>query len=173
MAQRQSGYVRRPRDDYSTPQWVVDELFQRETFPLPIWEPCPGEGRMVKGIAAHVGLDYVFWSYDDFFQDHSDVHSIITNPPFKDGQSFVQHALNRTKNLRGKVAMLLPNGFDCAKGKKRRALFSDEAPFKVKYVLTQRIRWENLEQKKNGPSNNHAWYVWDWAYGEEPRIWWI
>jgi hypothetical protein len=56
--------------------------------------------------------------------------------------------------------MLLPGNYDCAKG--RRDLF--DAPFKVKYVLTTRIRWANLPQAKASPSSNHSWLIWDWSY---------
>ena len=65
--------------------------------------------------------------------------------------------------------MLLPHAWDTAKG--RVDLWS--YPFLTKVVLTQRIRWENLEQKAAGPSMNHAWYVWDWQnwYGFPRTIW--
>ena len=68
------------------------------------------------------------------------------------------------------VAMLLPMTFDAAKT--RRDLF-EEKPFKAKYTITRRIRWENLEQKKNGPSTNHAWYVWDWQWKQKPIMGWL
>jgi hypothetical protein len=64
----------------------------------------------------------------------------------------------------GKVAMLLPTDFDAANCRKH--LFGGR-PFKVKLVLRRRIRWANLEQKHNGPSGNHAWFVFDWSQAED------
>jgi len=68
------------------------------------------------------------------------------------------------------VAMLLPMQWDAAKT--RRDLF-EKPPFKAKYTLTKRIRWENPEQKKAGPSQNHAWFVWDWNYTGKPFMGWL
>ena len=67
--------------------------------------------------------------------------------------------------------MLLPMNFDAAKG--RRDLFAENPAFKAKYVLTKRIRWENLEQKAAGPSSNHAWYVWDRSHSGPPTMGWL
>ena len=75
--------------------------------------------------------------------------------------------LKLTEPIKGKVAMQLPQAFDAAKS--RKDLF-EGPPFKKKYTIRQRIRWENLEQKTNGPSNNHAWYVFDWKYNGSPMI---
>jgi hypothetical protein len=74
-----------------------------------------------------------------------------------------------TKPLGGKVAMLLKVDFDSAGG--RRRLFADHPAFAVKYVLTRRIRWANLEQSAAGPTENHAFYIWDWRKrGGAPSI---
>ena len=97
--------------------------------------------------------------------------AIVTNPPYSNGlaEKFVRHALKLTDPVNGKVAMLLPLAWDSAKT--RRDLFAEHPAFKAKYTLTRRIRWENLKQKKNGPSQNHAWYVWDWGQGLTDRDW--
>ena len=99
--------------------------------------------------------------------------SIITNPPYSNGlaEKFVRHALALTEPVKGKVAMLLPLAWDSAKG--RRDLFKEHPAFKAKYILTRRIRWVNLDQKKNGPSQNHAWYVWDWTHSGPPTLGWL
>ena len=144
MSQRNSEYARVVGDTYVTPQWVYKALHRVERFDGEIWDCAPKCGR------------------PDFFSiNYSDYPNIITNPPFKYAEEFCWHALMLTKHLGGKVAMLLPMAFDAAKS--RIELFA-ERPSKIKYVLTKRIRWENLEQKAAGPSMNHAWYVWDWNY---------
>ena len=144
MSQRNSEYARIEGDRYYTPKWVYNALLDVEYFPPPIWDCAP-----------------IDCPHYDFLTDHFRVPSIITNPPFKLADQFCRHALELTKPVLGKVAMLLPMAFDAAKG--RVDLFS-KRPSKIKYVLTKRIRWENLEQKTAGPSMNHAWYVWDWNY---------
>jgi hypothetical protein len=67
--------------------------------------------------------------------------------------------------------MLLSNQFDTAGG--RTDLFAACRSFKAKYVLTRRIRWANLVQAKAGPSQNHAWYIWDRDYVGCPQLAWL
>lgn len=172
MAQRGSGYARIAGDHYATPAWVVDKLLMVEDFPESVWEVAPGDGHMVRALEAR-GVQVV-WHDCDFF-DYDPLpgfcRSVVTNPPFSSSQLFVTRALNLTKAQHGKVAMLLPVNWDCAKG--RVDLFL-RYPLKAKYILTQRIRWENLEQKKAGPSTNHAWFVWDWTRDQpHPYLRWL
>ena len=74
-----------------------------------------------------------------------------------------------TKPAAGKVAMLLPALYDCAKG--RVDLF-ENPPFKRKLVMVERIRWANLEHTAS-PSSNHSWYVWDWSHVGTPTMGWL
>ena len=148
MAERNSTYARLAGDSYWTPQWVYDALFEVEKFDRP-WDCAPRDA------------DF------DFLDRAWSVREIATNPPYSLAQEFIWHSLNVTKASSGKTAMLLPMAFDAAKG--RRNLF-EQYPFKAKYVITRRIRWENLPQKKAGPSQNHAWFVSDWAYRGKPTL---
>ena len=150
MAQRNSGYERVTGDTYVTPQWVWDALYSVEDFDDP-WDCAP-----VNATADFMELYDADLCFD-----------IVTNPPFNLSEKFVRHALKLTEPHGKKVAMLLPMAWDAAKT--RRDLF-ENPPFKAKYTLTTRIRWENLEQKKAGPSNNHAWFVWDWSYEGRPFL---
>lgn len=110
----------------------------------------------------------VVWHSGDFFSANPPklFKSICTNPPFSQATKFLIRSIEMVRPELGKIAMLLPVTFDTAKG--RVPLF-DSYPFKAKYTLTQRIRWANLEQKKNGPSTNHAWYVWDWGGDQKSK----
>jgi hypothetical protein len=94
--------------------------------------------------------------------------SVITNAPFARADEFIRHALRATKRAEGRVAMLLPTHFDTAQS--RRTLFAECRMFAKKWILTRRIRWSNLPQKKNIPSTNHAWFVWDWKYEGPPVL---
>lgn len=151
MSHRNSGYARMAGDTYVTPRWVYQELLSVESFEG-AWDPAP------------VNADF------DFLESQGPAPDIATNPPFSIAEQFIRHALSLTESTGGKVAMLLPMAYDCAKG--RRDLF-EKPPFKAKYTLTKRIRWTNLEQKAAGPSMNHAWFVWDWSYEGRSFMGWL
>jgi hypothetical protein len=148
MSQRNSEYARMAGDTYVTPVWVYAALNDVESLYCPN-DPAPPNAAF------------------DFLECDGWLGDIVTNPPFSLSEEFVRHALKLTEPRGKKVAMLLPMQWDAAKT--RRYLF-ERPPFKAKYTLTKRIRWENLEQKKNGPSSNHAWFVWDWAYEGKPFL---
>lgn len=149
MAERGSGYARIERDAYWTPTWVFDALYAVECFTCP-FDAAPRDA-----------------TFDFLTQEWIDPpREIVTNPPYSLAEAFVRRALA----LADKTAMLLPIAFDAAKG--RRDLF-ESAPFKAKYTLVKRIRWENIEQKKAGPSQNHAWFVWERGYQGKPFMGWL
>lgn len=151
MSQRNSEYARIPGDLYVTPKWVWEALYEVEPWARQAWDCAP--------------INATF----DFLEGVEPRTAIATNPPFKLAEEFCWRAINRTRPFRGKVAMLLPHAFDAAKT--RVGLFNH--PFKIKYTITKRIRWDNLEQKKAGPSLNHAWYVWDYDYSGPPLMGWL
>lgn len=150
-AQRCSEYDRIHGDTYVTPLWVYRALYDVEPWAVTAWDCAPENAEF------------------DFLQNKGTTAwgHIATNPPFSLADKFVRTALAITKEAKAKVAMLLPMTWDCAKS--RLDLF-ENPPFKAKYTITKRIRWENLEQKKNGPSTNHAWFVWDWTYEGKPFL---
>ena len=153
MAQRNSEYERIDGDLYVTPSWVFDALLSVEAFPSGRFDAAP--------------VNPTFNFLSEVAEPKS---AIVTNPPFSLAERFVRRSLELTELKRGKVAMLLPLAWDAAKT--RRDLF-ERAPFKTKYTITKRIRWENLEQKKAGPSMNHAWFVWDWNHSGPPTMGWL
>jgi hypothetical protein len=148
MSQRHSEYARMPGDTYVTPQWVYDALYSVEPWAKDAWDCAP------------INSDFDFLDITFLPRD------IATNPPFSLANEFCRHGLQC-----GRMAMLLPLNFDAAKG--RRDLFADNKSFKAQHVLTKRIRWENLVQKKAGPSQNHCWYVWDHGHTGPPIKGWL
>jgi hypothetical protein len=176
MTEAASGYERRDLEKYFTPAWVTDALIEVVELPTPIYDPAAGAGDIINAIHAweHLGRAYASdiapdaaWidTADFLLNAHEFCRTIITNPPFGQGGrlavKFIDRALALTKPRDGKVAMLLRVDFDSAGG--RRKLFSDHPAFAAKYVLTKRIRWSNLPQSAAGPTQNHAWFVWDWT----------
>lgn len=181
MSQKASGFERQAADQYMTPEWAVRSLLSVEPIWGEVWEPACGEGAIFRVIAEHgdhtevLGTDILPTDggppIDFLTLDHTALFNprqhltIITNPPYgKQGRlalAFVNRAMELTKPVRGKVIMLLPVDWDSAKG--RAHLFADFPGHIRKIVLTERIRWTNLPQSKSGPSQNHAWFIWDWS----------
>jgi hypothetical protein len=164
MSRNTTDYRLLPRDKYYTPAWVSKELFNHVKFET-IFDPACGGNHIVEAaesvsIVAH-GSDLD--DGHDFLEDATVRRNIVTNPPYGTGGKlalrFIEHALNVTKRASGIVAMLLPIDFDSAST--RRHVFQNCRVFSRKLILTKRIRWANLPQKKNGPQKNHAWFVWD------------
>lgn len=192
MSQRHSGYTKIDRGLYETPPWVtkagIPHLPARNE-PLVIWEPCAASGKMARELEAVYGAENVFRSdilgngeafQHDFLSTLfpcpvPTANAIITNPPYDFAQECVERALELMKPVDGLVAMLLSAKFDFAGDDSRRqTLFRDCRAFAKKLTLTKRIVWFDPEPGKSGsPSENHAWYFWDWMNDESPTMaWW-
>lgn len=172
MSQRGSGYERKERDCYETPEWVTAALVPHLPQRLEvIWEPAAGSGKMVRALrAASLLVDESDISHEpptDFLQCRSSDHdAIITNPPYALATRFIERALALMAPTSGLVAMLLRTDFDHAQG--RQELFSKCEVFAKKVVLTKRIKW--FEDSKGQPSFNHAWFIWDWSHKGPPTL---
>ncbi len=178
MSQRASGYVRRERDLYETPEWVsmavVPSLSPRIRK---VWEPACGSGQMASALRqarytvhatdiAGRGTDAPLMG--DFLAAYSapdGVEAVVTNPPYVLAQMFVEKALELMQPVRGMVAMLLRIDWDSAST--RAHLFGKCPQWQRKVVLTKRIVWF---EGGASPSFNHAWYIWDWANDGPPTI---
>lgn len=166
MAQRNSGYERKPRDLYETPEWVSLALKPYIPKNAIIWEPACASGKMARALGASFATDLV----TDYGQEGVDflarnnlpgkTTAIITNPPFnREAEKFIRHGINLLSHTRnGFMAMLLPVAFDSAKT--RGDMFGKCAYFASKLVLTSRIVWFENTESSSGPSENHAWFLW-------------
>jgi hypothetical protein len=183
LSQRDSGYARKERDLYETPEWVTRALLPHLRENRCTWEPACGSGAMAKVLVSRGAVicsdiepnldgaarkDFLFEPWGAF-RDHS-VDAVITNPPYELAQEFIEHALRMVEPVRGFVAMILRTDFDHAKS--RSHLFRDCPAFAKKLVLMKRIVWfaEENGKPKASPSFNHAWYVWDWRHDGAPSI---
>jgi hypothetical protein len=173
MSQRESGYERKERDLYETPEWVTEALIPHLRRLNRVWEPAAGSGQMLAVLSRY------FQSYGsdidegaDFFcfPPMGDVDAIVTNPPYELGTEFIERALRMMEPVGGLVAMLMRTYFDHAKT--RSHLFRDCPAFAKKVVLTKRIVWFEPEPGSKGksPSFNHAWFIWDWRNEGPPTI---
>ena len=171
MSQRDSGYERKERDLYETPEWVTHALTNRFLRPPEVvWEPACATGKMTRALgmldAKIVGSD-ISEGADFLETDPPDgCDAIITNPPYALAQQFIRRALHLMEKPLGQVAMLLRTDFDHARS--RLDLFDSCPAFATKVVLTKRIKW--FEDSKGQPSFNHAWFIWDWRHKGAPTL---
>jgi hypothetical protein len=171
MSQRDSGYARKERDCYETPEWVTAALVPYIDAKRYAWEPAAGSGKMAAELRKH-GFEVSttdIESGDDFLKlamRNSHIQVIVTNPPYALAREFIEHALELTKPINGAVAILLRTDFDHARTRKH--LFGGCTAFWTKLVLTRRIRW--IEGSTGQPSFNHAWFIWDWRHKGSPLL---
>jgi hypothetical protein len=96
MSQRNSGYERKERDFYETPEWVTEALMPHLPARLRIWEPAAGSGRMVRALrtGGHVveasdiaqGCDFLLAT------EAMRCDAVVTNPPYVAAEAFIERA---------------------------------------------------------------------------------
>lgn len=175
----------RPASDfYPTPEHITEALLTRERFEGVVWEPACGEGDMARVIEKH---GYTVRSTDlfdhgygaagiDFTKQASidpQIRSVITNPPFKLAEQFIQTC----KRLGvPKYAMFQRLAFLEGKGRYNR-IFADNPPARI-WVFSGRVTLapkDGGKDRKTGGFMAFAWYVWD-GYGSNrstTEIGWI
>lgn len=116
-ASNHSEKERQAEDFYATPPGAIDDLFKQEKFSKVIWEPACGMGhlsnRMKELGKAVIENDLIARlpgiNTADFLTTLTSPHpacDIITNPPYKFGQDFVEKSMELVREG-GKVAMFL------------------------------------------------------------------
>lgn len=172
-------------DWYQEPQSATVDLLRAEPFAGEIYDPACGEGNVVR---AALGLGYEafgsdvvnradgHFGVDDFLAPaHADqyvswpVDNIISNPPYRDAERFIDCALERS---RFKVAMLLRLAF--LEGQGRRAAF-DRWPMSRVLVFSKRLcmppAGRGIETK--GGTVAFAWFVFDHAHRGAATVGWL
>jgi len=171
----------RQRDDfYPTPPAATEALLAVEEFDGDIWEPACGNGAISRVLERYgfsvLSTDLIDRGYGrggvDFLLDYSTpiADNIVTNPPFKFAQEFVEHALRRSHR---KVAMLCRLAW--LEGKGRRKLFLG-SPLARVWVFSSRVPMlRNGDQmlKGGGGMVAFAWFVWDHNHHGAPTLGWL
>jgi len=169
-------------DFYATEPKATELLLKLEKFDKNIWECACGMGHISKVLEKHgynvkstdlidrgygqagvdfLSIDILYWEGD-----------IITNPPYKYSQEFIEKALQIIKNG-NKVAMFLPIQF--LEGKKRKYLFKTH-PIKTVYVSSSRLNCsKNGDFEKYGfnSARDYAWFIWEKVYDGETILKWF
>lgn len=172
---------REANDYYATEPKALELLLEKETFNSNIWECACGEGHLSKVLEKH---GYNVWSTDlidrgygkggvDFLHCDGEYNGdIITNPPYKYAQQFVEKALELIPNG-NRVAMFLKLQF--CEGKSRRKMFEKYPPRYI-YVSSSRLRCAmNGDFEKYSKSNaiTYAWFIWEKGYTGDPHVRWF
>lgn len=178
----------REQDDYyATHPKAVEMLLELEEFSDNILEPSCGEGHISKVLEEHGhnvrSMDLVDRGYGeggvDFLKFDEEVDmDIITNPPYKLAQEFVEHAMEIVTDGH-KVAMFLKLTFLESSGRKE--LFRRYPPKKI-WVSSSRIPcgkngdfYErdskgNIKYDKSGKAKEvssavcYAWFIFEKGY---------
>lgn len=167
-----------PTDLYQTPPRATEALLRTETFTGTVWEPCAGYGAMSRVLEAHglhvLSSDIMDDAYGqgglDFLTATCSVDNVVTNPPYRDAQQIIEHALGL---VRGKAAFLLKLTF--LESRKRRPFFEEHPPARV-WVFSDRITmWPHGDPEPvNGGTIAYGWFVWEAeAPTEPPALGWI
>lgn len=181
---------RADRDFYATPPEATRKLLDVEKFSPRIWECACGTGHISKVLEEH-GYEVLDSDiadrprYDgekahcaerDFLSEArrgEGCCDIITNPPYKYAQEFVEQAL-RLLREGGKCAFLMRLQF--LEGVRRRELFEENPPQAV-YVFSRRIRccMNGDFEKYNGvgSATAFAWFVWKKGFKGDTVVRWI
>lgn len=171
ISDTKAALAERKNDLYESPPEAVRALLTVENLPPVVWEPACGPGSIVRVLrsAGHrvVASDLVDYGSPD--QDHAGwdflserdlpplVQAIITNPPFKNSNEFVTHALD----LCPRVIMLLRLAF--LESTKRTAILDGGHlarvhVFRNRLPMMHRDGWQG--PKVSNPTA-FAWFVWD------------
>ena len=168
---------RETNDYYATDPKAAEWLIKLENLHRNIWECACGQGHLAKVFEANgynvmatdlIDRGYGIGGYDFLEHDGVYIGDIVTNPPYKYAQEFVEHALKIIPDGY-KVCMFLKVTF--LEGKSRKKMFEKYPPRYV-YVSSSRIACG-----KNGKFEQsaiaYAWYVWEKGYHGDTILRWF
>jgi len=170
----------REENDYYATDPIAAEFLIEEIELENILEPCCGEGHLAKvfeedGIKVYSSdlIDRGFGEGGIDFLEHYTKWDgdIVTNPPYKCAQEFVEHALKIIPDGR-KVVMFLKTLFLESKGRKH---FLMHSPLKTIMVSSSRIKCAKGGDFDSVKSSavSYSWFIWEKGYIGEPTIRWF
>lgn len=182
-ASNHSDTEREANDFYATEPKALELLLNIEEFDPYVWECACGKGHLSEVLKKR---GYIVKSTDlidrgygeggvDFLQTN-EIHNgdIITNPPYKYAQQFVEHALDIIPDGQ-RVAMFLKLTF--LESKNRREMFEKYPPEYI-YVSSSRLQCAlggEFEKYKQGGGTAvaYGWFIWRKGFTGEPRVRWF
>lgn len=175
--------TREKHDYYATEPAATVHLMGLEKFQENIWEPACGEGHISSVLEQYgytvrstdlIDRGYGMGGVDFLSISERWAGDIITNPPYKYAQRFVEKSLSIT-SPGCKVAMFLKLQFLESKG--RGALFTDNPP-KIVYVSSSRLLCaKNAEFQRmmdgGGSAVAYAWFIWENGFRGDTILKWF
>jgi len=174
---------RQKHDYYATEPKAMEVLLEVEKFNKNVWECAVGEGHLAEVLKKHgynvkctdlIDRGYGIGGVDFLKETKMFDGDIITNPPYKYAQEFIEKAIELIP-IGNKIAMFLKIQF--LEGKKRKKLFKKYPP-KVIYVSSSRLlcakngEFEKMRQG-GGSAVAYAWFIWEKGYKGDTIIKWI
>ena len=168
-------------DYYATDPIAGELLLQLEPQLNNIWECACGEGHLAEVFeqAGKLGFatDIINRGYGhdtfDFLQSLTQIYNgdIVTNPPFKYAQQFIEKALDIISHDRY-VCMFLKLQF--LEGKARKEMFEKYPPIRV-WVSSSRITCAKNGKFDEYPSSAvcYAWFIWKKGYKGTTELKWF
>lgn len=169
----------READDY----YATDPLAAKLLLDLEelnnVWEPAVGAGHLAKvfdeaGILSKATdlVDRGYGEVQEFLSVNEKwLGDIVTNPPYKLAQEFIEHALELVEEG-NKVVMFLPVRY--LESKRRKLLF-EKFPPKTVYVSSSRIssaKNGNFEAFKSS-TVAYTWFLWVKGYEGTTELKWF
>lgn len=170
---------REVNDYYATEPKATQLLCDIEKFDSIIWEPACGGGHMSEVLKQN---GYNVWSTDlinrGYGEDFFDFLTcnikwngdIITNPPYRYAQKFIEHSLDLI-NPGNKVAMFLRLQF--LEGNARGKMYAKNPP-KTIWVSRGRLGCPmNGDMSRKCMATAFAWFIWEKGYKGDTIIKWF
>lgn len=164
-------------DYYATQPVAAELLTEIETLDKNIWECACGEGHLAKVFESKgfnvkstdlIDRGYGQGGVDFLKQTEKFDGDIVTNPPYKYAQEFIEKALELVTDGH-KVCMFLKVQF--LEGKARRKMY-DLAPPRTVWVSTSRIQCGKNGEFK-GSMVAYAWFIWEKGYKGDTVLKWF
>lgn len=180
-ASNHSKTEREANDYYATDPKALELLLEEESFNNKVWECACGGGHLSK-VLLEKGYDVLssdifdrgcpntqIINFLEILESDFNDRDIITNPPYKYAQEFVEQALKISWGG-VKIAMFLKLTF--LEGKGRKQMFLQNPPTKV-YVSSSRLECGTNGEFKGTSAVAYAWFIWEKGYKGNTIIKWI
>lgn len=181
-ASNHSKLNRADRDYYATEPRALELLLDLEKFDKLIWECACGGGHLSE-VLKERGHEVFSTDIEDRGYEGQNLTinflestcewggDIITNPPYREAQKFVEKAIELISDG-SKVAMFLKLLF--LESKSRKELFKKYPP-KYVYVASSRLNCVRNGKFKDYESSAvaYAWFIWEKGFKGEPTIRWF
>ena len=151
-----------------------------------VWEPACGQGHLAEVLEEYghkvLATDLVNRGYGeggidflaDFLPDGKNTFNgdILTNPPFKVAEKFVEKAMDRLEQKGNRLFLFLKIQF--LEGQKRKELFEKYPPKYVYVYSARQLCWKDGEfEKYTATTQCYAWYIWEKGFTGETTLRWI